>query len=72
MGKTIAIFGIIILVFGLLVMLFERLGAHKGLLPGDILIRRGNWTIYFPIVTSIVLSIVLTLIVMAVSRFSRR
>ncbi|MDO8586187.1 MAG: DUF2905 domain-containing protein [Armatimonadota bacterium] len=72
MGKTIAVLGIIILVFGLLIMLLERLGMHRGLLPGDIYIRRGNWTLYFPIVTSIVLSILLTLILFAVSYFSRR
>ena len=72
MGKTIAILGIIILVFGLLIMLFERLGMHRGLLPGDVYIRRGNWAIYFPIVTSIVLSILLTLILFVVSYFSRR
>jgi hypothetical protein len=72
MGKTIAVIGIVILAFGLLVMLFERLGLRGGLLPGDIFVRRGNWTIYFPIVTSIVLSLLLTLILLAVAYFSRR
>ena len=72
MGKTIAILGIIILVFGLLIMLFERLGLHRGLLPGDMYIRRGNWTVYFPIGASVVLSILLTLVLLAVSYFSRR
>jgi hypothetical protein len=52
-------------------MLFERLGMQRGLLPGDIYIKRGSWTVYFPIVTSIVLSVVLTLILYAVSHFRR-
>jgi hypothetical protein len=71
MGKTIAILGIVIFVFGLLIMLFERLGMQRGLLPGDIYIKRGSWTVYFPVVTSIVLSVVLTLVLYAVSHFRR-
>ncbi len=40
-----------------------------GRLPGDIYIRRGNWSFYFPLATSILLSIILTLIL---SLFGRR
>ena len=40
--------------------LLERVGIPR--LPGDIVIRRGNWTIYIPIATSILLSLILTLL----------
>jgi hypothetical protein len=72
MGKTIAVIGLVVLALGLLMMLLERFGVRGGMIPGDIHVKRGNWTLYFPIVTSIVLSIVLTLILWAVSYFGRR
>jgi hypothetical protein len=43
-------------------------GVPIGRLPGDIAIKRGNFTFYFPIVTSIVLSILLTLLLMFLRR----
>ena len=72
MGKFIVIAGVIIVAFGLLVALFERHGLRAGLLPGDSYARRGSLTLYFPIVTCVVLSVVLTLVLWAVSYFSRR
>jgi len=57
-GKGLLIAGIVIAAIGLLMMA----GLPIGRLPGDIVIRRGNGTFYFPLVTSILLSIVLTLI----------
>jgi hypothetical protein len=50
----------ILIAAGLLFPLLARLGI--GRLPGDVLLRRGNATFYFPIVTCIILSIVLTLL----------
>ena len=58
MGKTLVIAGIVIAGIGLLMMA----GVPIGRLPGDIVIRRGNGTFYFPLVTSILLSIILTLL----------
>jgi hypothetical protein len=58
MGKVLVIVGIVIVGIGLLVMA----GLPLGRLPGDISYRRGNTTFYFPLVTSIVLSIILTLL----------
>ncbi len=58
MGKLLVIAGLLVAFVGLLVML----GAPIGRLPGDISYRRGNTTFYFPIVTSIVASILLTLL----------
>ena len=58
MGKLIFVAGVIIAGIGLLVML----GLPLGRLPGDITLRRGNATFYFPVVTSILLSVLLTLL----------
>jgi len=64
MGRSLIILGLLIAGLGLLM----TLGLPIGRLPGDITIRRGNFTFYFPLVTSIVASIVLTLIMMFFSR----
>ncbi len=56
--------GAIIFVIGLLMPILKL-----GRLPGDILIKKGNTTFYFPVVTSIVLSIVLSLIFYIAGRF---
>jgi hypothetical protein len=57
-GKLLVVIGVAIAGLGLMMML----GVPLGRLPGDIVIRRGNVSFYFPLVTSIVLSILLTLI----------
>ena len=57
MGKLLVIVGLLVAFVGLLVML----GLPIGRLPGDLTYRRGKTTVYFPIVTSIVASILLTL-----------
>lgn len=63
MGKFIVVAGFFLIVVGGLFMLIESLsGSRGGWLPGDIVFRRGNFTFYFPIVTSIVVSIVLSII----------
>ena len=58
MGKTLLFLGVGIAALGLLIML----GVPFGRLPGDIYVRRGSFGFYFPLATSIVLSILLTLI----------
>ena len=58
MGKILIIVGVVIAAIGLLV----SMGVPLGRLPGDISFRRGNASFHFPIVTSIVLSIILTLL----------
>lgn len=64
MGKLLVIVGLIVAGVGLLIMA----GVPLGRLPGDITIRRGNVTIYLPIVTSILISIVLTVVLAALRR----
>lgn len=58
MGRTLVLVGLAIAGLGVLVML----GVPLGRLPGDFYVRRGGVSFYFPLATSIVLSIVLTLI----------
>ena len=71
-GKTIIIAGIVIIIFGAIVLLFSRLTGGKGApLPGDIVIHKRNVTIYFPIITSIVISIILTLVLWMISAFRK-
>ncbi len=51
--------GILLLVVGLL---WPYLSRYGGRLPGDMVMRRGGWTCFFPIVTSLVLSVLISLI----------
>ncbi|MGI8438508.1 MAG: DUF2905 domain-containing protein [Chthoniobacterales bacterium] len=61
-GKLLVIFGVVTVLLGL--ALWSGLGAGwLGRLPGDIRIERGNSSFYFPVVTCIIVSIVLSLIV---------
>ena len=71
LGKILVAVGAVIVVVGIIVMVLGRAQVPLGRLPGDIVYRGKNSTFYFPIVTSIVLSIVLTLIFWVVRRFSR-
>ena len=64
MGKLLIVLGLVIAGVGLLV----SLGFPIGRLPGDITIRRGNFSFYFPLATSILASILLTLVMMFLSR----
>lgn len=60
-GKTLIIFGVILLGVGLLLTFFNKI-PFLGKLPGDIYIQKKNFTFYFPLVTSISISIILSLI----------
>jgi hypothetical protein len=60
-GKTLVIFGIILIGVGLLLTFFNKI-PFLGKLPGDIFIQKKNFTFYFPVVTSILLSVVISLI----------
>ena len=64
MGKLLVLAGAILLVLGLLVMA----GFPLFRLPGDFTVRRGPVTFYFPLATSILLSILLTLVMMFLRR----
>jgi hypothetical protein len=61
LGKILIIAGIVIVVLGVLVSLGGKIPGI-GRLPGDILIQRENVTFYFPVVTAILVSIILTVV----------
>jgi hypothetical protein len=70
-GRLLVILGVALVVIGGLVMLLGRTGLPLGRLPGDILYRGKNTTFYFPLATSIVLSVVLSAILFIISRLKR-
>jgi hypothetical protein len=61
-GRALVIMGAVLLVMGLLLSLGDRLPIKLGRLPGDIIIRGKNSVFYFPLATSILLSIILSLV----------
>ncbi len=67
LGRVLVVLGVVIAVVGVALMLFPRV-PWLGRLPGDIHVERGNWTFYFPLGTSILLSLVLTLVLWLVGR----
>ena len=64
MARTLIVLGLVLAGVGLLM----TIGLPIGRLPGDLTIRRGNFTFYFPLASSIIASIVLTLIMMFFGR----
>lgn len=61
MGKTLILIGLLLAVVGLVLTFVEKL-PWLGRLPGDIVVKRENFTFYFPLATSIIISIILTLL----------
>ncbi|TRZ96464.1 DUF2905 domain-containing protein [bacterium] len=60
-GKTLIIFGIILVALGIALICLEKI-PFLGKLPGDIYIQKKNLTVYFPLTTSILISIIISLI----------
>jgi hypothetical protein len=60
-GKIVIIAGVALVVMGAVIYLAGRMNLPIGRLPGDIRIQRENFTFYFPLATSIILSILLTI-----------
>ncbi len=61
LGKSLIVFGLIIAVLGV-VLTFAGKIPWLGRLPGDIYVKRDNFTFYFPLATSILVSVILSLI----------
>ncbi len=61
LGKILVIGGVALLAIGLLLIFFGKI-PYIGKLPGDITIKGKNYTIYFPLATSIILSLIISLI----------
>jgi Protein of unknown function (DUF2905) len=70
-GKLLMVLGVALMVGGAVLILVGRTGLPLGKLPGDIIYRGKNTTFYFPLVTSILLSIVLSVVLYLVGRFRR-
>ena len=70
-GKLLIVLGVVMVIAGVALVVAGRAHLPVGRLPGDIVYRGKNTTVYFPIVTCIVLSIVLSLVVWLIGRFSR-
>jgi hypothetical protein len=71
-ARYLVIGGVILILLGGGVFLASKLGIPLGRLPGDIRIERGNGLFYFPIVTSCLLSILLTIVLNVIIRFFNR
>ncbi len=69
MGRTLMIIGALLLLAGGVLWLVERYLPGLGRLPGDIVIQRGNFTFFFPLMTSILLSLGLTLLLWLLRKF---
>ena len=70
-GRILVILGIALVVFGGVVLLLGRSGLPLGRLPGDFLYRGKNTTFYFPLATSILVSVVLSLLFFLIGRMKR-
>jgi uncharacterized membrane protein YidH (DUF202 family) len=63
LGKMLILLGVFIILAGLLLLVGEKI-PWVGRLPGDIIIKKERFTFYFPLATSIIISIILTLLFM--------
>ena len=66
-GKSIIFIGLCLTLVGFVVVLLGKLN-YSGRLPGDIFVKKGNFTFYFPLVTCIILSLILNLIMFFIRR----
>jgi len=71
MGRLLVVLGLALIVIGGIVMLLGRTGLPLGRLPGDIVYRGKNTTFYFPLATSILISVVLSVVIFVIGRLGR-
>jgi hypothetical protein len=67
LGRALIVLGIVIALIGITLVVTGR-SPWIGRLPGDVHVQRGNWTFYFPLATSLLMSVVLTLFFYIVGR----
>lgn len=60
-GRLLILLGVVLILFGIIVVFFEKT-PYLGKLPGDFLIKKGNFTFYFPLTTCLIFSILLTIL----------
>lgn len=71
LGRALVFLGGLLLVLGLVLILAGKLNLPVGRLPGDIVVRGKNSTFYFPLMTCILLSVLLSLVLYVVGRIRR-
>jgi Protein of unknown function (DUF2905) len=71
LGRLLVILGVALVVIGGIVMLLGRTSLPLGRLPGDFLYRGKNTTFYFPLASSILISIVLSIVLFLIGRMKR-
>lgn len=71
LGRFLLISGLVLAVIGGIVMLIGRTGMPLGRLPGDILYRGKNTTFYFPLASSILISVVLSVVLYLINHLKR-
>jgi hypothetical protein len=71
LGRMLVFVGGLLLVFGLVLILAGKVNLPIGRLPGDIVYRGKHTTVFFPLMTSILLSVILSLVLYAVNRMNR-
>ncbi len=71
LGRMLVFLGALLLVCGLVLILAGKANLPMGRLPGDIVYRGKNTTFYFPLMTSILLSVILSLVLYVVNRMQR-
>jgi len=71
MGKLLIAFGVVLVVAGAILLLAGRAHLPLGKLPGDIVYRGKNTTVYFPLATSLLLSVALSIVVYLVGRWRK-
>ncbi len=67
LGKSLILIGVVIAVIGLVLTFGQRI-PYIGRLPGDIYYRKDNFAFYFPLATSIIVSVILSLILYLLTR----
>jgi hypothetical protein len=71
LGRLLVILGVLLVAIGGIIILLGRSGLPIGRLPGDILYKGKNSTFYFPLASSILISIVLSIILFLIGRMRR-
>jgi hypothetical protein len=71
LGRILIVLGLLLVLAGTVVLVVTRLNLPLGRLPGDFSWRGRGWSISFPLATSVLLSVILTLILWAISYFRR-
>ena len=67
LGRSLVVMGLVVALVGMVLVLVGRV-PWLGRLPGDIYIQRGHWSFYFPLMTSIIVSVLLTVVFRLFSR----